>query len=76
MSCPRCSARTVELLATAQAGDAWQVLHCTRCRYSWRTTEPARRTDPDAYPPQFKLSQADLDDAPEVPPVPPLDHRR
>ena len=31
-----------------------------------------RRTDPDAYPASFKMTQTDIDTAPEVPTIPPL----
>lgn len=53
----------------------WDVLQCGRCLYRWRTTEPARRTPRDAYPQEFRLTPADIDYAPEVPAIPPLETR-
>jgi hypothetical protein len=38
----------------------------------WRTSEPARRTDRDAYPAEFKMTVDDIVNAPEVPAIPPL----
>jgi len=47
-------------------------LQCQQCQYCWRTTEPARRTDRDAYPDEFKMTIDDIVNAPEVPAIPPL----
>ena len=47
-------------------------MQCPRCLYSWRTTEPPRRTSRDAYPEEFRMTQADIDNASEVPAIPPL----
>lgn len=72
MTCPRCDAGTIEQLATSPVPGVWEVLQCTRCLYSWRTTEPARRTTRAEYPERFRWTQADLDAAHPVPTVPPL----
>jgi vanillate/4-hydroxybenzoate decarboxylase subunit D len=40
--------------------------------YCWRTSEPARRTDRDAYPDDFKMTLNDIVNAAEVPAIPPL----
>jgi hypothetical protein len=72
MICPRCEFDRVEKLATSPVPGVWDVLQCGRCLYTWRTTEPARRTTPEAYPEEFRMTQADIDGAPEVPAVPPL----
>ncbi|MFF1764812.1 non-oxidative hydroxyarylic acid decarboxylases subunit D [Streptomyces sp. NPDC058249] len=45
---------------------------CAERRPGWRTTEPDRRTRREAYPVEFRMTRADIDDAPEVPVVPPL----
>lgn len=50
----------------------WDVVQCGRCLYTWRTIEPARRTRRDAYPDSFKLTAQDIENAIEVPAVPPL----
>jgi vanillate/4-hydroxybenzoate decarboxylase subunit D len=70
--CPRCAFQTVEKLATSPVAGVWDVLQCQRCLYTWRTTEPARRTRRDAYPDAFKMTAADIENAIEVPAVPPL----
>ncbi|MFI7385372.1 non-oxidative hydroxyarylic acid decarboxylases subunit D [Streptomyces sp. NPDC049813] len=72
LECPRCAFATVSHLAASPVPGVWDVLQCARCLYTWRTSEPARRTRRDAYPDLFKLTQADIDAAIEVPAVPPL----
>lgn len=69
--CPRCAAEGLRRLATG-VDAAWEVWQCQTCLYTWRTTEPDRRTKREAYPEAFKMTQADIDNAPEVPTVPPL----
>lgn len=73
MICPRCAHDDVGTVTTSPVPGVWKVLQCARCLYMWRTTEPARRTRREAYPAEFRLTQADIDAAPEVPTVPPLD---
>lgn len=70
--CPRCAHDVIELLHTSPVAGAWEVLQCTRCRYGWRTTEPARRSERDAYPEGFRMTQADIAAAPEIPSIPDL----
>ncbi|WP_329126263.1 non-oxidative hydroxyarylic acid decarboxylases subunit D [Streptomyces sp. NBC_01465] len=70
--CPRCAFKTIDKLATSPVPGVWDVLQCRQCLYTWRTIEPARRTQRDAYPEQFKLTVADIENAIEVPAVPPL----
>ncbi|MFF7364431.1 non-oxidative hydroxyarylic acid decarboxylases subunit D [Streptomyces sp. NPDC008125] len=70
--CPRCAFETVDKLATSPVPGVWDVLQCGQCLYTWRTTEPARRTRRDAYPAQFRMTLADIENAIEVPAVPPL----
>ncbi|MCX5395554.1 non-oxidative hydroxyarylic acid decarboxylases subunit D [Streptomyces sp. NBC_00102] len=70
--CPRCAFETIGTLATSPVPGVWDLLQCGQCLYTWRTTEPARRTRRDAYPEQFKLTLADIENAIEVPAVPPL----
>jgi vanillate/4-hydroxybenzoate decarboxylase subunit D len=48
------------------------VLQCAQCLYTWRTSEPARRTQRDAYPDHFTMTIEDIANAPEVPRIPPL----
>ena len=72
MICPRCDFDRVDKLATSPVPGVWDVLQCQRCLYMWRTSEPARRTTREAYPVAFRMTQADIDNAPEVPTIPPL----
>lgn len=72
MICPRCAHDGIETVTTSPVPGVWEVLQCGRCLYMWRTTEPDRRTRREAYPAAFRLTQADIDAAPEVPAVPPL----
>ncbi|MDU7328801.1 MAG: non-oxidative hydroxyarylic acid decarboxylases subunit D, partial [Klebsiella pneumoniae] len=39
---------------------------------TWRDTEPLRRTSREHYPEAFRMTQKDIDEAPQVPHVPPL----
>ncbi|MEV6568585.1 non-oxidative hydroxyarylic acid decarboxylases subunit D [Streptomyces kronopolitis] len=73
--CPRCACDAIATVATSPVPGVWDVLRCERCCYLWRSTEPARRTRREAYPVEFRMSGADLDNAPEVPAVPPLEAR-
>ena len=74
--CPRCAFDTIEELYTSPVPGVWDVLQCQQCLYCWRTSEPARRTDRDVYPDSFKMTVADIANAPEVPAIPPLIGRR
>lgn len=72
MICPRCAHSTLETLADSPVPDVWKVLQCGLCHYTWRTTEPARRSNRQDYPERFRLTQADLENAQEMPTIPPL----
>jgi vanillate/4-hydroxybenzoate decarboxylase subunit D len=72
MICPRCAYDAIDTLYTSPVPDAWDVLQCRQCLYCWRTSEPDRRTKPEAYPQQFKMTLEDIKNAPEVPTIPPL----
>jgi hypothetical protein len=72
MICPRCAHDTVETVTTSPVPGVWDVLQCARCLYMWRTTEPARRSTREAYPAEFRLTRSDIDNAIEVPAIPPL----
>jgi hypothetical protein len=71
-TCPRCAHEAIEVLASSPVPGVWEVVQCAHCLYTWRTTEPARRTRPEAYPEMFRLSQQDIDSAIELPAVPRL----
>ena len=69
MLCPRCTF-AAELLASSPVPDAWDILQCTECLYTWRTTEPERRTTRGAYPEAFRLTRNQIDSVPAMPAVP------
>jgi vanillate/4-hydroxybenzoate decarboxylase subunit D len=70
--CPRCAYDTIDKLYTSPVPGVWEVLQCAQCLYTWRTSEPARRTQRDAYPDHFTMTIEDIANAPEVPSIPPL----
>ncbi|MGW3284285.1 non-oxidative hydroxyarylic acid decarboxylases subunit D [Streptomyces sp. NPDC001002] len=70
--CPRCAHETIELMFASPVEGVWEVLQCVQCLYCWRTSEPARRTDRDAYPESFRMTVDDITAAPEVPSIPAL----
>jgi len=72
MICPRCADEHIELMAVSPVKGIWTVHQCQRCLYTWRSTEPLRRTSREHYPQAFRMTQADIDNAPMVPSVPPL----
>jgi hypothetical protein len=72
MICPRCADEHIDLLAKSPVPDIWTVHQCRHCLYTWRSTEPLRRTSREHYPDEFKMTQKDIDNAPQVPRVPPL----
>ena len=72
MICPRCEHNGIEKLHSSPVPGVWDVLQCELCLYTWRTSEPARRTRPEAYPAQFKVTAAAIANAPAVPIIPPL----
>ncbi|MFF5437673.1 non-oxidative hydroxyarylic acid decarboxylases subunit D [Streptomyces achromogenes] len=70
--CPRCAHESVGTLYSSPVPGVWDVVQCGRCLYTWRTSEPDRRTRRAAYPRAFRLTVEDLANAAEVPAVPPL----
>ena len=70
--CPRCAHDAIDLLFTSPVAGAWDVLQCQRCLYGWRTSEPARRIDPNAFPDSFRMTPDDIARATEVPSIPAL----
>ncbi|GHH29864.1 non-oxidative hydroxyarylic acid decarboxylases subunit D [Streptomyces rubradiris] len=70
--CPRCAHESVGTLYSSPVPGVWDVVQCARCLYTWRTSEPDRRTRRAAYPQAFRLTVEDLANAAEVPAVPPL----
>lgn len=57
MICPRCADEHIEVLATSPVKDVWTVFQCQHCFYTWRNTEPLRRTSREHYPEAFRMTQ-------------------
>jgi hypothetical protein len=74
MICPRCAHEEISTLAESPVPGMWEVYLCSLCLYTWRSTEPDRRTRREAYPEEFRLTREDIANAPEVPAIPPLRH--
>ncbi|ECH0725124.1 hypothetical protein GRZ51_003375 [Salmonella enterica subsp. enterica serovar Bareilly] len=72
MICPRCADAHIELMATSPVKGVWTVYQCQHCLYTWRDTEPLRRTSREHYPQAFRMTPKDIDDAPMVPSIPPV----
>jgi hypothetical protein len=60
--CPRCLASGAEEQHAAHAdeGVVWRVLHCERCWFTWRSTEPQATLDPKQRPAVFQFDEASL----------------
>ena len=67
MICPRCADEKIEVMATSPVKGVWTVYQCQHCLYTWRDTEPLRRTSREHYPEAFRMTQKDIDEAPQVP---------
>ena len=72
LPCPRCDDGDAVAIATSPVRGAWEIYQCAACMYFWRSTEPRRRTDRALYPEEFRMTRAEIEDAPQVPTVPPL----
>ncbi|WP_413715419.1 DUF1062 domain-containing protein [Serratia ureilytica] len=72
MICPRCDFTKIEIMSKSPVKDVWVIYQCQQCLYTWRSTEPLRRTSREHYPETFKMTIEDIKNAPEVPNIPPL----
>lgn len=70
--CPRCKDEHISTLAESPVANVWTLFQCDRCLYTWRSTEPLRRSHHEHYPQAFRMAPEDLDHAEEIPAVPPL----
>ncbi len=70
--CPRCRSNTTEVRAVSQKPGVWTVFGCDTCFYAWRSTEPDENTNPDKYPPVFRLIPDDLPRLAVAPAIPAL----
>jgi late competence protein required for DNA uptake (superfamily II DNA/RNA helicase) len=61
MNCVRCSNDSASVVAKAPDGSgAWEVYYCSRCNFSWRTTEDEDIINSEKFNPSFKLDKDDL----------------
>ncbi|MFE8049563.1 non-oxidative hydroxyarylic acid decarboxylases subunit D [Brenneria goodwinii] len=70
--CPRCRHHQLGSLYDSPVAGVWKVLQCSKCLYIWRTSEPARRSDPAHYPEEFRLSDEKISHVEDIPAIPPL----
>ncbi|GAB6173755.1 non-oxidative hydroxyarylic acid decarboxylases subunit D [Paradesulfitobacterium aromaticivorans] len=73
MKCVRCLHDTANKLTVAPDGSgAWEIFGCSRCFFTWRTTEEEEVINPDKRDPYFQLDGVEIDDLMVLVPVPPL----
>ncbi|MFE6450658.1 non-oxidative hydroxyarylic acid decarboxylases subunit D [Nocardiopsis dassonvillei] len=70
--CPRCGGGDTAAIAHSPVPGVWEVVLCSTCHYTWRTTEPPRQSSREEFPEEFRITPEDVRDAVELPPVPPL----
>ncbi len=72
MKCPRCDSESISVLTKSPVGDVWEVYLCDTCKFTWRSTEDEKNTNPEKYNKKFKLNPAEFDKLDQIPPIPPL----
>ncbi|QXX97203.1 hypothetical protein IM817_03005 [Serratia marcescens] len=71
MICPRRADKQIDIMIHSPVKGVGTVYQCQHSLYPWRNTEPARRMEREHYPPEFRMTQQDIDNAPNVPAIPP-----
>jgi len=72
MKCVRCSHDTAAKFAQAPDGSgAWEMYVCSRCNFTWRSTEEDEVINPAKRDPAFQIKGA-IEDLIVLVPVPPL----
>ncbi len=66
MICPRCADEQIEVMAKSPVKDVWTVYQCQHCLYTWRDTEPLRRTSRAQDPVSWRRAPAQSGDRPMV----------
>jgi len=69
ISCPRCNSPDTEMMTQSKTAD-WSILLCSRCFYSWRTSEPEAFTRYELYDRRFRLSPELIAKFSDYPPIP------
>jgi len=67
-ACPRCRGTEVEMnYQGKEAGRViWSILHCLRCSFSWRNSEPAESIVPEKRDAFFNVNPEEIDRYPIV----------
>jgi len=72
MKCVRCLHDTAAKFAEApDKSGAWEMYGCSRCNFTWRSTEEEEVTNPAKRDPGFQL-KGEISDLQVLVPVPPL----
>jgi len=70
MQCVRCSSDTASVVAKAPDGSgAWEMIYCSRCNFSWRTSDEDEYINPSKREKTFQL-EGDLDAKQILTPLP------
>lgn len=67
--CPRSGSEDIDTVTESPVPALWSVFCCLRCRYMWRSSEPDTNSRRASYPDRLRWTVADIEQAPEVPPV-------
>lgn len=67
-ACPRCRGSEIETNYQGKEDGhvLWSVLHCLRCSFTWRDSEPAASIVTDQRDPFFNVNPEDIDRYPIV----------
>jgi late competence protein required for DNA uptake (superfamily II DNA/RNA helicase) len=73
MICVRCSNESANVVAQAPDGSgAWEIIYCSKCNFSWRTSEEDQSIVPAKRDKMFQLEGSALDHLQVLVPIPPL----
>lgn len=73
MNCLRCLNETASKVAEAPDGSkAWEIYYCSKCNYSWRSSEEEDVVNPEKRNPEFQLEGIVIEDLLSPTPIPPL----
>lgn len=72
MKCVRCLADAEKIASAPDGSGAWDVIYCSKCNFSWRTSEEPEVINPDKRDKWFQLDKINLDTLIVPCPIPPL----
>lgn len=72
MYCPRCDQDEGIKFFEAPVDGSWELYRCQNCDFVWRNTEKEEIRNGRLYPPEFKLSEDQINNMPVKPMIPPL----